>query len=137
MEHFDKLCDRYFPLMDSRDLQYLNNIADHVQYPVKRCKQGPYMYHCQMPQGSEVMNAANINIRAPSAVCPVNAAMLTIKTECRRFKTQQTHALGLENEFSPRGEKEYLEVFDGVNYQDFTINIVDHGNEAWECSVIR
>ena len=90
-----------------------------------------------MPQGSEVMNAANINIRAPSAVCPVNAAMLTIKTECRRFKTQQTHALGLENEFSPCGEKEYLEVFDGVNYQDFTINIVDHGNEAWECSVIR
>jgi hypothetical protein len=83
------------------------------------------------------MNASNINLHAPTAVCPVNAAMLTIKTECRSFKTQQTSAWGLENEFSPRGEKEYLEVFDGVNYQDFTINIVDRGNEAWECSVIR
>jgi hypothetical protein len=43
----------------------------------------------------------------------------------------------LENEFSPRGEKEYSKVFNGVNYRDFTINIVDRGNEAWECSVIR
>jgi hypothetical protein len=75
--------------MDRRDLQYLNNIDDHAQYPVKRCKQGAYMYHCQMSQGSEVMNAANITIRAATAVCPVNAMMLTIKTECRHFKIQQ------------------------------------------------
>jgi len=45
VEHFDKLRDRYFPLMDSRDLQYLNNIPDHAHYPVKRCKQRAYMYH--------------------------------------------------------------------------------------------
>ena len=83
------------------------------------------------------MNAANKDPRAPTAVCPLNAAMLTIKMECHRFKTQQTSAWGLENKFSPRGEKEYLEVFDGVNYQDFTINIVDRGNEAWESTVIR
>ncbi len=31
VDHFDKLCDRYFPVMDSRDIQYLNNIADHAQ----------------------------------------------------------------------------------------------------------
>ena len=43
----------------------------------------------------------------------------------------------LETELSPCGEKEYTEVFDGINYQDFTINIVDCGNEAWECSVMR
>jgi hypothetical protein len=98
---------------------------------------GAYIYHRQTSQGSEVMNATNKDPRIPTAVCPVNAVILTIKTECRHFKTQQTSAWGLENEFSPRGEKEYLEVFDGVNYQDFTINIVDCGNEAWECTVIR
>ena len=88
-------------LMDSRDLQYLNNTADHAQYPVKRCEQGAYRYHCQTSQGSEVMCVENINLHAPTAVCPVNAAMLTIKTvECRHFKTQQTSAWGLENEFS-------------------------------------
>ena len=95
------------------------------------------MYHCQMSQGSEVMNAANSPMRVATAVCPINAAMLTIKTECRRLKTQQKSAWLLENEFSPRGEKEYSKVFDGVNYRDFTINIVDRGNEAWECSDIR
>jgi hypothetical protein len=89
VEHFNKLRDRYFPLMDRRDLQYLNNIDDHAQYPIKRCEQGAYMYHRQTSQGSEVMNAANINIRAATAVCPVNATMLTIKTECRRFKIQK------------------------------------------------
>jgi len=62
--------------------------------------------------------------------------MLTIKTECRRFKTQQKNACLPENEFSPRGEKEYSKVFDGVNYRDFTINIMGRGNE-WACSIYR
>jgi len=136
VEHFNELRDRYFPLMDRRDLQYLNNIDDHAQYSVKRCKQGAYMYHRQTSQGSEVMNAAHEPIRAATAVCPINAVMLTVKTECRRFKTQQKSAWLLKNEFSPRGEKEYSEVFDGVNYRDFTINTMDRDNE-WECSVIR
>jgi hypothetical protein len=123
--------------MDRRDLQYLNNIDDHAQYPVMRCDQGAYMYHRQTSQGSEVMNAANTPMRAANAVCPVNATMLTIKLECCRFKTQQTNAWLLENELTPRGEQEYSEVFDGINYQEFTINIMDRGDEAWECTVTR
>jgi hypothetical protein len=123
--------------MDRRDLQYLNNIDDHAQYPEKRCKQGAYMYHHQTSQGSEVMNAANITIRAATAVYPVNATMLTIKTECRCFKIQQKKAWFLNNELTPRGDKEYSEVCDGINYRDFTINILDLGDEAWECTVIR
>jgi len=105
VEHFNKLRNWYFPLMDRRDLQYLNNIDDHAQYPVKRCEHGAYMYHHQMSQGSEVMNGANEPIRIATAVCPVNAVMLTIKTECHRFKTQQKSAWLLENEFSPRGAR--------------------------------
>jgi hypothetical protein len=83
------------------------------------------------------MNAANTPMRAANAVCPVNATMLTIKLECCRFKTQQTNAWLLENELTPRGEQEYSEVFDGINYQEFTINIMDRGDEAWECTVTR
>jgi len=123
--------------MDRKDLQYLNNIDDHAQYPVKRCEQGAYMYHCQTSQGLEVMNAVNITIHAATAVCAVNATMLAIKTECRRFKIQQKKAWLLNNELTPRGDKEYSEVFDGINYQDFTINILDRGDEAWECTIIR
>jgi hypothetical protein len=104
VEHFNKLRDRYFPLMDRRDLQYLNNIDDHAQYPVKRCKQGAYMYHRQTSQGSETMNAANKPMRAASAVCPVNATMLTIKTECRRFKIQKKRMVTRERVHSTWGQ---------------------------------
>jgi len=141
VKHFDnKLRDRYFPQMNRKDLQYLNSVPDASQYAVKRCEQSAYMFHRTTSQGSEVMNAANIDMRSAIAVCPVNAAMLTVKMECRRYKTQQTSAWVLETEsteLSPRGEKEYTEVFEGINYQDFTINIVERGNEAWECSVTR
>jgi len=65
------------------------------------------MYHRQTSQDSEIMNAANEPIPTTTAVCPVNAVMLTIKTECCCFKTQQKSAWLLENEFSPCGEKEY------------------------------
>jgi len=92
VEHFNKVCDQFFALMESRDLQYLNNIPDHAQYPVMRCEQGAYTYHCQMSQGSEVMNEANIDISNQTAVCPVNAAMLTIKMECNHYRMhKQAH----------------------------------------------
>ena len=63
--------------------------------------------------------------------------MLTIKMECNGYRMQQTSAWALNNELTPRGKQKYREVFDGVNYQDFTINVVDHGVEGWECSVTR
>jgi hypothetical protein len=90
------------------------------------------MFHRTTSQGSEVMNVANTDMRATIAVCPTNATMLTVKMECRCYKMQQMSVWALENELSPRGEKEYMEVFDGINYRDFMINIVDRGNEAWE-----
>jgi hypothetical protein len=41
------------------------------------------------------------------------------------------------NELTPRGEQEYKELFDGVNYRDFGINLGDCGNDGWEFSVPR
>jgi hypothetical protein len=123
--------------MDNKDLQYLNNVADESQYACKRCAQGAYMFHRTTSQGSEGMNSANREIRARTAVCPINATMLTVRRECERYTMQQASAWALRNELSPRGEQEYKEVFDGVNYRDFTINIVDRGGEGWECSVTR
>jgi hypothetical protein len=53
------------------------------------------------------------------------------------FQNTAKNAWLLNNELTPRGDKEYFEVFDGINYRDFTINILDLGDEAWECTVIR
>jgi hypothetical protein len=41
------------------------------------------------------------------------------------------------NELTPCGKQEYKEVFDGINYHDFTINLKDCGNDCWEFSVLR
>jgi hypothetical protein len=35
VEHINKLCDQYFPQMNSKDLQYLNSVPDTSQYAVK------------------------------------------------------------------------------------------------------
>ena len=74
--------------MLTKDIQYLNSINDASQYAVKRCKEGDntFMFHCTTLQGSEVMNAANQEIRSRTVVCPVSATMLSIKFECHRFK---------------------------------------------------
>ena len=53
------------------------------------------------------------------------------------FQNTAKNAWLLNNELTPHGDKEYFEVFDGINYRDFTINILDLGDEAWECTVIR
>ncbi len=42
-----------------------------------------------------------------------------------------------EGHLTPHGKQEYKEVFDGVNYRDVGINLVDHGNDGWEFSVLR
>ena len=53
------------------------------------------------------------------------------------FQNTAKKAWLLNNKLTLRGDKEYSEVFDGINYRDFTINILDRGDEAWECTVIR
>ncbi len=35
VDHFDKLCEKYFPHMNKKDLQILNNAEDASQYAVK------------------------------------------------------------------------------------------------------
>ena len=136
MDHFDKLKAKYFPRMNAKDLQYLNNVDDASQYPVKRCEQGAYMYHRTTSQGSEVMNAANREIRSKRAVCPVNACLILMKTECRRYVMQKNNAWAQETDLTPRGDKEYDEVYNGVNYREFSINIVERLT-SWECNVKR
>jgi hypothetical protein len=136
VEHFEQLKDRFFPMMNSKDLQYLNNVDDASQYAVKRCEQGAYMYHHTTSQGSEVMNSANNGMRSKIAVCPINACILLTNTESRRYERQKKSAWAQASDLTPRGEKEFNEVFDGVNFREFSIVIVER-DQSWECSVKR
>jgi hypothetical protein len=122
--------------MNSKDLQYLNNVDDASQYTVKRCEQGAFMFHRTTSQDSEVMNAANNEMRTKIAVCPINACIFLTNTESCCCERQKKSAWVQSNNLTPRGDKEYKEVFDGVNYREFSIVIVEC-DKSWECSVKR
>jgi hypothetical protein len=98
--------NRYFPKMHQKDIQYLNSVNNALQYTVKRCKEvdNIYMFHRTMSQGLEVMNAVNQEICSRIAVCPVNALMLSIKAECKRFRSQQAAAWSSSNALTPHGK---------------------------------
>ncbi len=89
-----------------------------------------------MSQGSEVMNAVNMEVRIKVLVCPINACILLTNTESRRYERQKKSSWAQTNDLTPRGGKEYEEVFDGVNYREFSIVIVGH-EQSWECSMKR
>ncbi len=76
------------------------------QYAVKRCEQGAFMFHHTTSQGSEVMNAANKEMRTKIAVCPINACILLMNTECRRYERQKKSSWAQANDLTPRGDKE-------------------------------
>jgi hypothetical protein len=111
--------------MHQKDLQYLNSVPDASQNAVKHCKEleNIYMFHWTTLQGSESMTAVNREICSRLAVCPVNATMLCLKAECNWFQSQQLAAWSSSIELTPHGEQEYKEVFDEINYRDFTINL--------------
>ncbi len=64
-------------------------------------------------------------LRSRTAVDLLNAAMLLLKLECGQFWKQREDVWSKENELTPRGKMEYDEVFEGVNYEVFSINIVE------------
>ena len=99
---------------------------------LRSSEQGAFMFHRTTSQGSEVMNAANLEVHHIVAVCPINAVFFlqTWKAVATRGRRR------VPNNLTPRGDKEYKEVFDGVNYREFSIVVVER-DQSWECSVKR
>ena len=65
---------------------------------------------------------------------PLNACILLMKLECKRFSKQRAKAGSSDSFLTPRGTVEYEEVFEGINALDFTITIVSQ-NKSYECTV--
>jgi len=91
------------------------------------------MFHRTTSQGSEVLNAANKEMRTKITVCPINACILLTNMDSHRYERQKKSAWAQSNDLTPRGDKEYKEVFDGVNYRESSIAIVEC-DKSWECS---
>jgi hypothetical protein len=82
------------------------------------------------------MNSANKEMHTKIAVCPINACILLTNTESRRYERQKQSAWVQPSDLTPRGEKEYNEDFDGVNFREFSIVVVGR-DQSWECRVKR
>ena len=91
----EKEKEKNFPFMHSSDLKYLNNLSDHAQYPAARCalSAGTYMYHRTLSAAVESMNAAKREMRAKIAADPLNACIILMRMECKRFVKQRRLAL--------------------------------------------
>jgi hypothetical protein len=94
------------------------------------------MYRRSISAVVESMNAANWEMCAKTAVDLLNACILLMKLECKRFNEQRAKAWLSDSFLTPCGTVEYEEVFEGINALDFTITIVSQIN-SYECTVRR
>jgi len=81
------------------------------------------MYHRTSSAAIESMNAANREMRAKTAVDPLNASILLIRMECKQFVKHRQLAWALDTELTCRGRVEYDEVFTNISSFDFTITV--------------
>ena len=65
------------------------------------------MYHRSTSAGVESINGANVEMGARAAVDPLNALILLIKLECKRFNAQRAKAWASDCFLTPRGTLEY------------------------------
>ncbi len=130
--------EEHMPKMHNSDINYLNKLTDTSQYPAARCAMGDsiYMYHQTSSAAVESMNAANKEIQQRTAVDLVNATILLIRLECKRFTKMKELAWRTDNVFTPRGEMEYNETFEGIPYRDFNLTI-EEKEDHYEVSTSR
>ena len=65
------------------------------------------MYQQSASSTVELMNAANKEMRARTAVDALNATLLLIRLECNRFLRMKQETWGDDSFLTPRGKDEY------------------------------
>jgi hypothetical protein len=78
--------------MDEKALAYVSQVKDHHQFLAARVAYGArvegetiYMYQCSSSSPAESMNAANKSVKDRTAVDPINAMILLLKLEAKRY----------------------------------------------------
>jgi hypothetical protein len=95
----DKLRFEHARSMDDKALAYVNSVNDHQQYKAARVAYGArfegetiYMYQRSSSSTAESMNAANKWVRDRTAVDPINALILLLKLEAKRYADNKEQA---------------------------------------------
>ncbi len=151
---FNLLCDcntveeivamkgRHYPNMKQVDINVLQELNDHVQYPAARCAMEvvAYMYHRSSSQTVEAMNNANRRMRVRASVDVLNATILLMKMESERFERMKEYASSNVGLLTKKGSQLRSEVLQkaGEKYENFRVGVTLLENEEpphYECVV--
>ena len=118
------------PNLFSIFISYLNVLPDTAQYPAARCEMSDiaYMYGRSASSGLESMNKANMRAREKSAVDIVNATLLLIEMERKRFLAKQELAWQSDDVLTAKGRALMKDVFEDINVADYDISDVEFAN---------
>ena len=107
--------------------RYLNELPDTAQYPVARCdmSETACMYARSASSGLESMKRANMRAREKSAVDIVNATLLLIEMERKRFIAKQELAWQSDDVLTAKGRALMKEVFEEISVAEFEISDVE------------
>jgi len=114
--------------MTNKDINYLNGLDDHAQYPAARCamRNDVYRYNCSASGVVESMNSANQDMRAQMAVDLLNAGILSIKLEVNRYYKMKKKVWGGSSILTPRGIEEYKATFTHLHPGHFSFHLKDY-----------
>jgi hypothetical protein len=127
--------------MDDKALAYVSQVKDHQQFPAARVAYGArvdgetiYMYQRSSSSTAESMNAANKLVRDWTAVDPINALILLLKLEAKRYADNKEQAWQWTEVLTPHGQKLCNNAFKSINPRDYTISIESKENR-YDCTV--
>jgi hypothetical protein len=130
--------EKHFVNMTNMDINYLNGLDDHAQYPAARCamRNDVYMYNRSASGVVESMNGTNKDMRARTAVDLLNATILLTKLEVNRYYKMKKEVWGGSSILTPRGIEEYDATFTHLNPRHFSFRLTDYDDKI-EVSVKR
>ena len=121
---------RYFDSMDRGDVAYLNRLEDERQYPAARCAMGDdiCMNSHRASQGVEAMNFSNNPARVRTAVDILNATLLIVALEEKRYERYKASAWARMEQLTQRGMLIMENVFKDVDIRSFELEVRQNGN---------
>ena len=110
--------------MHDKALRYIGLVNDHQQFPAARVayivERGEtiYMYQCSSSSTAESTNVANKSVRDWTAVDPINAIILLLKLEAKRYSENKKNAWEWTEVLAPHGQKLSNNAFKKINLWD-------------------
>jgi hypothetical protein len=131
VEHLKYNKQKYYPDMHPTNLHYLTKLPDKVQYGAARCAMGLRicMYGKSPWLGAELMNWANNLARQKAAVDILNAAILLVKLEGKRFAWYKQQAWSRDELLTDFGMQLMEEAFTDVHARDYKMQMTMLNND--------